>query len=31
MKPISFPKLPLPDSGSRVAPTLGHPLVDGPR
>ena len=28
MKPISFPKLTLPDSGSRVAPTLGHPLVD---
>ncbi|HUF97554.1 MAG TPA: tyrosine-type recombinase/integrase [Ilumatobacter sp.] len=28
MKPISFPKLTLPDPGSRVAPTLGHPLVD---
>lgn len=28
MKPISFPKLTLPDSGSRGAPTLGHPLVD---
>jgi hypothetical protein len=30
MKPISFPKLTLPDPGSRVAPTLGHPLVDEP-
>ena len=28
MKPISFPKLTLPDPGSGVAPTLGHPLVD---
>ncbi|MDW3212431.1 MAG: tyrosine-type recombinase/integrase [Ilumatobacteraceae bacterium] len=28
MKPISFPKLTLPDPGSRVAPTLGHRLVD---
>jgi integrase len=28
MKPISFPKLTLPEPGSRVAPTLGHPLVD---
>ena len=28
MKPISFPKRTLPDPGSRVAPTLGHPLVD---
>ena len=28
MKPITFPKLTLPDPGSRVAPTLGHPLVD---
>ena len=26
--PITFPKLTLPDPGSRVAPTLGHPLVD---
>jgi len=29
MKPIAFPKLTLPDPGSSVAPTLGHPLVDG--
>jgi integrase/recombinase XerD len=28
MHPITFPKLTLPDTGSRVAPTLGHPLVD---
>jgi hypothetical protein len=28
MKPITFPKLTLPDPGSRVAPTLGHPLID---
>ena len=28
MKPILFPKLKLPDPGSSVAPTLGHPLVD---
>ena len=28
MKPITFPKLTLPDLGSRVAPTLGHPLID---
>jgi site-specific recombinase XerD len=28
MKPIAFPKLTLPDPGSSVAPTLGHPLVD---
>ncbi len=28
MKPITFPKLTLSDPGSRVAPTLGHPLVD---
>jgi len=28
MKPITFPKLTLPDPGSSVAPTLGHPLVD---
>ena len=28
MKPISFPKRTLPDPGSLVAPTLGHPLVD---
>ena len=28
MKPITFPKLTLPEPGSRVAPTLGHPLVD---
>lgn len=28
MKPISFPKLTLPDPGTRAAPTLGHPLVD---
>ena len=28
MKPIAFPKLTLPESGSGVAPTLGHPLVD---
>jgi site-specific recombinase XerD len=28
MKPSSFPKLTLPDLGSHVAPTLGHPLVD---
>src|SRR4051794_2110929 len=28
MKPVSFPKLTLPDRGSRVAATLGHPLVD---
>lgn len=28
MKPITFPKLTLPDAGSSVAPTLGHPLVD---
>jgi integrase len=28
MKPTSFPKLTLPDPGSNVAPTLGHPLVD---
>jgi site-specific recombinase XerC len=26
--PIAFPKLTLPDPGSNVAPTLGHPLVD---
>ena len=26
--PTSFPKLTLPDPGSSVAPTLGHPLVD---
>jgi hypothetical protein len=28
MKPITFPKLTLPDFGSNVAPTLGHRLVD---
>jgi integrase/recombinase XerD len=28
LKPITFPKLTLPDPGSSVAPTLGHPLVD---
>jgi site-specific recombinase XerD len=28
VKPISFPKLTLPDPGSGVAPTLGHRLVD---
>lgn len=28
MKPITFPKLTLPVPGSRVAPTLGHPLID---
>lgn len=28
MKPVTFPKLMLPDSGSRGAPTLGRPLVD---
>jgi len=28
MKPITFPKLTLPDPGSSVAPMLGHPLVD---
>ena len=28
MKPITFPKLTLPGAGSRVAPTLGNPLVD---
>jgi site-specific recombinase XerD len=28
MQPMTFPKLTLPDPGSRVAPTLGHPLVD---
>jgi hypothetical protein len=28
MKPITFPKLTLPDAGLSVAPTLGHPLVD---
>jgi len=27
--PISFPKLTLPEPGSGVAATLGHPLVDG--
>ena len=25
---VTFPKLTLPDPGSGVAPTLGHPLVD---
>ncbi len=28
MHRITFPKLTLPDPGSSVAPTLGHPLVD---
>ena len=28
MKSITFPKLTLPNACSRVAPTLGHPLVD---